>query len=57
MSRPTYEVMKRYRDKTLKKVSIDLKIELAEQWETKLKQEGLTKAEFLRNAINAYLAE
>jgi len=51
----SYEVQKRYRDKTLRKVSIDLKIELADCWEKKLQEDGISKAEFLRNAINYYL--
>lgn len=55
MGNTSYEVQKRYRDKTLRKVSIDLKIELADKWESKLREEGMTKAEFIRNAINDYL--
>lgn len=55
MGNTSYAVQKRYRDKNLRKVSIDLKIELADKWEAKLKNDGITKAEFLRNAINDYL--
>lgn len=57
MSKTSYEVLKRYRDKALKKVTIDLRKELAEEWEEKLKADGLSKAEFLRNAINQYLGK
>lgn len=55
MSKPSYEVLKRYRDKSIKKVSIDLRKELAEEWEAKLAKDNLTKAEFLRSAITDYL--
>jgi hypothetical protein len=55
MGNTSYAVQKRYREKTLRKVSIDLKIELADKWEEKLNKDGITKAEFLRNAINGYL--
>lgn len=57
MSKTSYEALKRYRDKALKKVTIDLRKELAEEWEEKLKADGLSKAEFLRNAINQYLGK
>lgn len=57
MSKTNYEALKRYRDKALKKVTIDLRKELAEEWEEKLKADGLSKAEFLRNAINQYLGK
>ena len=55
MSKPSYEVIKRYKDKTYKKISIDLHKELAEKWESRLAEDGITKAEFLRKAINEYL--
>ena len=55
MGNTSYAVQKRYRGKTLRKVSIDLKIDLADKWEEKLKEDGISKAEFLRNAINSYL--
>jgi hypothetical protein len=57
MGNTSYAVQKRYREKTLRKVSIDLKIELADKWEEKLTEDGITKAEFLRNAINNYIED
>ncbi len=57
MTKPSYEVIKRYRDKALKRVTIDLRADLAERWEQKLKADGIGKAEFLRNSIQAYLGE
>ena len=55
MSRPSYEVTKRYRDKAIKRVVIDLPKAFAEEWENRLKQDGLTKAGFVKQAIAEYL--
>jgi len=55
MAKNSYESLKRYKDKTYKKISIDLHKDFAEAWENKLKEDNITKAEFLRNAINTYL--
>ncbi len=55
MSRPTYEVTKRYRDKAIGRVTIDLRKDLVEEWTQALKEDGIPKAAFLRDAINDYL--
>ena len=41
--------------KHYKQVATQLPIELVEEWEAKLKLEGITKADFIRNAIKLYL--
>ena len=36
MSKPSYEVQKRYRDKAIRRVVIDLPKEMSEEWENHL---------------------
>lgn len=57
MSKPTYEVTKRYRDKAIGRVSVDLKKDLVDSWALALKDDGITKAEFIRKAITEYLTQ
>ena len=57
MSKVSYEVQKRYRDKALRRVVVDLPISQAEQWEAALRSEGKTKSGFVKDAINQYLKE
>ena len=57
MSKVSYEVQKRYRDKALRRITIDLPKELSEQWENKLKSEGVTKSGFINQSIAEYLAQ
>lgn len=57
MSKPTYEVTKRYRDKAIRHISIDMQKSLADAWEAKLAKDGLTKAGFVKAAIKKYLGE
>ncbi len=57
MSRPSYEVTKRYRDKAIARIIVDAPKELVSAWEEQLKRDKLTKAGFIKQAINAYLAE
>lgn len=57
MSKPTYEVTKRYRDKAIGRVSVDLRKDLVDEWATAIKKDGISKAEFVRNAIEKYLRE
>jgi len=57
MSKPTNEVIQRYKKKTYKQVNINLRKELVAEWETKLEQDGLSKSEFIRSAVTAYLGK
>lgn len=47
----------KYNSRVYKQVTAQLSKELVEKWETKLKEDGIGKAEFIRNAINSYLGE
>lgn len=40
-----------------KRISVMLDIDLVKQWEEKIKTDGISKAEFVRNAINSYLGK
>jgi len=55
MAKTSSQVKRRYNDKTYKAVRAELKKELVEAWEAKLISEGISKAEFLRNALEDYL--
>lgn len=55
MSRPSYEVIKRYRDKAIKRIAIDLRKDLVDLWKAEIAKDGISKAEFVRNAITEYL--
>ena len=57
MSKPSYEVLKRYREKAIRHISIDLPKGLADAWEKKLAEDGFTKAGFVKTAIAEYLKE
>jgi predicted DNA binding CopG/RHH family protein len=50
-------VKQRYNEKVYKQVNVQLKKELVEQWTEKLQNDGISKAEFIRNAIEEYLAK
>ncbi len=57
MSKPTNEVIKRYKKKAIRRIGIDMQKSLAEAWETQLAKDGLTKAAFVKDAIEKYLKE
>ena len=48
-------VKRKYNNKVYKQVKVELKKELVEQWENAIKDDGITKAEFIRRAITEYL--
>lgn len=54
-SNTSWQVKAKYNKKTYRRISADLKIELVDAWEEKLKQDGIGKAEFIRNAILEYI--
>ena len=47
----------RYNDKTYSQVAVRLEKDLVSAWEEKIKAQNIGKAEFIRRAIKAYLAE
>ena len=49
------KAVNKYKAKTYKAVKVDLKREIVEAFEEKLKADGIPKAEFIRNAILKYL--
>jgi len=55
MGKTSNAVKQRYNEKNYKQVKVSLKIELVEQWEKKLQEDSISKAEFIRSAIMKYL--
>ncbi len=51
------EATKKYKAKAYKQIKVEYKKEFVEAFETKLKADGIGKAEFFRRAIQAYLGE
>lgn len=50
-------VKNRWNKAHYKQVTAQLDKDLVARWETKLKEDGIGKSEFIRNAIKAYLGE
>lgn len=48
-------VKNRYNAKVYKPIMVSLKKNLVEQWEKKLQEDSISKAEFIRSAIIKYL--
>lgn len=55
MSNTSWQVKAKYNKKVYKRVAVDLDKELVAKWEEKLKSDNISKAEFIRTAINSYL--
>ena len=55
MGKTSSAVKRRYNRKTYKEVRAMLKKELVEEWESEIAQDGISKAEFIRSAIEKYL--
>ena len=49
------EAVKKYKAKAYKQLKVEYNREFVEAFETKLKADGITKAEFFRQAITEYL--
>lgn len=49
------DAVKKYKAKAYKQIKVEYKREFVEAFEEKLKQDGITKAEFFRNAIKSYM--
>lgn len=56
-SNTSSKAIQRYKNKVYKRVVADLPKELVAQWEKKLNLDGISKSEFIRNAIKSYLGE
>ena len=57
MSNTSWQVKANYNKKVYKSVSVQLKKELVAEWEEQLAKDGISKSEFIRNAITNYLNE
>lgn len=55
MSKTSTAVKQRYLDKTYSQIAVRLPKELVAEWEAQLKTDGISKAEFFRQAIQSYL--
>jgi len=55
MGNTSSEVKRRYNNKVYKQVKVELKKELIQSWEEKLSKDKITKAAFIRKAIEEYL--
>ena len=55
MSKTSTAAKQRYLDKTYSQVAVRLPKELVAEWEAQLKTDGISKAEFFRQAIQSYL--
>ena len=49
------EAVKKYKAKAYKQIKVEYKREFVEAFEEKLKQDGISKAEFFRRAIKNYM--
>ena len=55
MSSTSSAVKRKYNNKVYKQIKVELKKEIVEQWEIAIKNDGISKAEFIRSAILEYL--
>lgn len=51
------EAVKKYKAKAYKQIKVEYNREFVEAFETKLKADGITKAEFFRQAIKKYMED
>lgn len=56
-SNTSWQVKAKYNKKVYKRIAVDINKDLVERWEEKLAADGLSKAEFIRNAVKNYLGE
>lgn len=58
MARNYYpEAVKKYKAKAYKRIKVEYNREFVEKFESKLKDDGISKAEFFHRAINEYLGD
>ena len=51
------EAVKKYKAKSYKQIKVEYNREFVEKFEAKLKNDGISKAEFFRQAIKQYLGD
>lgn len=56
-SNTSSKVIQRYKDKVYKRIVADIPKELVAKWEEKLTKDNLSKQQFIKQAIQKYLAE
>lgn len=49
------DAVKKYKAKAYKQIKVEYNREFVESFEQKLKEDGISKAEFFRRAINEYI--
>lgn len=49
------DAVKKYKAKAYKQIKVEYKREFVEAFEERLRQDGISKAEFFRNAIKNYM--
>ena len=49
------EAVKKYKAKAYKQIKVEYKREFVEEWEAAIKEDGISKVEFIRRAITDYL--
>lgn len=57
MGNTSSAVKRKYNNRVYKQIKVELNKEFVEQWEAAIKEDGITKAEFIRQAIMQYLKE
>lgn len=57
MGATSWQVKAKYNSKHYKRIAVDLDRELVLKWEKSLSAAGVSKAEFIRSAIEQYLSE
>ena len=57
MGNTSWQVKAKYNKKVYKTISAQLDRNLVARWEEKLKNDGIGKTEFIRQAIKKYLGE
>ncbi|MCH5209477.1 MAG: ribbon-helix-helix protein, CopG family [Oscillospiraceae bacterium] len=55
MGDTSWQVKQRYNRKVYRAIGVQLKKELVEEWEEAIKEDGISKSEFIRYAITQYL--
>ena len=57
MSKTSWQVKRRYAEKNYKRITVEIKKDLAEAFDAALKERGDTKAGVIREAIEKYLGQ
>jgi len=57
MGKTSSAVKQKYNNKVYSQINIRLPKELVQAWEERLQKDNISKAEFLRTAVNKYLKD